>query len=81
MREVEGYERITWSKDERYELYSAGQLPREVQAVIKQSDLVTQTVSGHVDPVSGFAFVSMPDRVIAWNYQKVCPKRLLIQVY
>lgn len=71
VREVDGFERVTWSKDARHEIYSAGGLPKEVQKLLKASDLVDDIVQGHIDPVSGFAFVATPRECIAWNYQKV----------
>ncbi|ORY21434.1 Non-repetitive/WGA-negative nucleoporin C-terminal-domain-containing protein, partial [Naematelia encephala] len=68
--EVDGYERATWRKDEMLEVASAGGLPKEVRQIIKESDLVTTAVSGHVDISSGFAFVVTPSSCIAWNFQK-----------
>ena len=35
--EVEGYEKVMWARDERFAVGSAGALPREVQAVVKQT--------------------------------------------
>jgi nuclear pore complex protein Nup133 len=71
VREVDGFERVTWSKDCWHEVYSAGGLPKEVQKLLKASDFVDDIVGGHIDPVSGFAFVATPRECIAWNYQKV----------
>ncbi|WWD16353.1 hypothetical protein CI109_100779 [Kwoniella shandongensis] len=68
----DGYDkdRVFWSRDERHVVSSLGGLPKEVAALIKGSDLVVNTVAGHVDPKSGFAMVSTPKRCIAWNYLK-----------
>jgi nuclear pore complex protein Nup133 len=79
VREIDNFERITWSRDERHEIYSLGQLPKEVQAVVKHADFVTSTVLGHVDPTSGYVFVATSRAVIAWNYQKVRNRTLLVQ--
>jgi nuclear pore complex protein Nup133 len=35
VREVEGYERISWSRDERRAVNSLGALPKEVNALVK----------------------------------------------
>jgi len=53
-------------------VYSAGIVPRNVEAVLKKANLMDDVVSGHLDPVSGYAFVATPSNCIAWNYQKVC---------
>ena len=71
IRESDGSNNITWAKDGYAEVYSAGGLPRELQAYLKRPEVNLRTASGHVDSVSGFAFVTFPDRCVAWNYQKV----------
>ena len=71
MREIDGFERVTWAKDERFEVYSAGIVPRNVEAILQKANFMDDVVSGHLDSVSGFAFVTTPMKCIAWNYQKV----------
>ncbi|GFZ42386.1 hypothetical protein JCM24511_00101, partial [Saitozyma sp. JCM 24511] len=64
-------EKVYWARNERVAISSAGQLPREVQALVKDSDLTTQPVSGHLDLESGFALVTTSDGCVAWNFVKV----------
>jgi hypothetical protein len=35
VREVEGYEKISWSRDDRRAVNSLGALPKEVNALVK----------------------------------------------
>lgn len=71
VREVDGFERVTWAKDGRFEVYSSGLVPKSVEVVLKKANLLDDVVSGHLDPISGYAFVTTPTSCIAWNYQKV----------
>jgi len=60
----------TWSRDERHSVSSLGPLPFEVNELLGGADFIVNSVSGHVDPTSGFALVSSPSRCVAWNYAK-----------
>jgi nuclear pore complex protein Nup133 len=62
--------RSTWSRDERHSVNAAGALPFEVNELLAGADFIVNSVSGHVDPVSGFALVASPSRCVAWNYAK-----------
>ncbi|TXT07474.1 hypothetical protein VHUM_03194 [Vanrija humicola] len=63
-------QRIFWSKDERHAVVAAGALPTEVADAVAQADFMVSTVSGGVDPASGFALVAAPSSAVAWNYAK-----------
>ncbi|WWC58351.1 uncharacterized protein I303_100891 [Kwoniella dejecticola CBS 10117] len=62
--------RVFWSRDERHLVSSLGLLPKEVAALVRNSDLVAHPIAGHVDPKSGFAMVTSPSMCIAWNYTR-----------
>jgi hypothetical protein len=87
VREVEGYEKVSWSRDDRRAVNSLGALPKEVnhliQGLSERHSIKTcwstadgtggdaNLVNGVVDTVSGYAMVVSSAGCKAWNYVKV----------
>jgi nuclear pore complex protein Nup133 len=62
--------RATWSRDERVAVTSAGPLPLEAGELLADADFIMSGVGGHLEPRSGFALATSPERCVAWNYAK-----------
>jgi len=87
VREVEGYEKISWSRDDRRAVNSLGALPKEVNALVKSlgtfaiirldpsllEDGDSRLINGVVDTSSGYAMVATSSGCRAWSYVKVHP--------
>ncbi|KAL7420109.1 hypothetical protein Q5752_005074 [Cryptotrichosporon argae] len=70
VRERVEEERVSWSRDERHAVYALGDLPVEVQGLVKGADFIVQSVEGQIDLASGFALVSSPTVCAAWSFAK-----------
>ncbi|ORX35321.1 Non-repetitive/WGA-negative nucleoporin C-terminal-domain-containing protein [Kockovaella imperatae] len=57
---------LIYARDERLCVSNVGGLPREAQNHFEPG----RTVTGHIDPLSGFAVVCSSEGCTAWNYQR-----------